>query len=305
MFKAVKSAVEATHYDIVQVEFTPMGQYVDALAGHPRTIFREHDLAFVHFQRRVSTESKPWRRLYHYEQWRRMVRYELDVCRQFHKIIVPSPQAKSQLLAQAPNLDVEAVSFGVTLPETLAPAKTLETRRVLFVGAMGRPLNVESVLYFYRQIWPLIRADEPSAEFWISGSQPPEHICQLAQTDSSVRVTGFVDDLISIYSQASVVVVPLLVGGGVVTKILDALALAKPVVTTSAANEGIGALSGQDLIVADEPDEFAKWVVDLLRDPALRARLGQSGRRLVKERFSWPRIIDQLEQIYVQLLNGT
>jgi glycosyltransferase involved in cell wall biosynthesis len=303
MFDAITRALKETPFDIVQVEFTQMGQYVDALRDHPRTIFREYDSTFVLYRRRVQATHTLWRKLYHYAQWRRMRRYELAVCRRFHKVVVPSPQAKAELLAQSPGLDVSIVPFGITLPSVPEFIKSPDNKRILFVGAMGRPLNVESVVYFYQQIWPLIRTEEPKAEFWVVGSSPPPHISRLAQLDSSVRVTGFVDDLIPFYAQASVFAAPLVVGGGVVTKILDAMAMSRAVVTTSIGNEGIRATPGHDLLVADEPNEFARRVVELLRDPARRWQFGQNGRRFVEERFSWRSVIDRLECIYDEMMS--
>jgi len=303
MFDVVAQALKEKSFDIVQVEFTAMAQYVDVLVAHPRTIFRAHDLAFVHYERRVQTVDVLWRKLYHHAQWQRMRRYELFACRRFRKVIVPSLQAKAELLARLPDLDVQVVPFGITLPGTSASIEHPVGKRVLFVGAMGRPLNVEAVIYFYQQIWPRIRADEPDAELWIVGSDPPPHVRQLAQLDSNVRVTGFVDDLQSCYIQASVFVAPLLVGGGVVTKILDAMAMSKAVVTTSVGNEGIGATPERDLLIADAPEAFAQCVIEMLRDPVRRRQIGQNGYRFVQAHYSWPGINERLERVYADLVD--
>jgi glycosyltransferase involved in cell wall biosynthesis len=181
--------------------------------------------------------------------------------------------------------------------------ESTNNKRILFVGAMGRPLNVEAVGYFCQHIWPRIVAQEPDAEFWVVGSSPPPHLCQLADMHAGIKVTGFVDDLTPVYEQASVFVAPVWVGGGIVTKVLDALAMHKAVVTTSIGNEGIGATPERDLLIADEPDEFAKQVVRLLRDPLRRQRIGQSGGRFVAKMFGWKGIIDHLENIYDEMVN--
>jgi glycosyltransferase involved in cell wall biosynthesis len=261
----------------------------------------------VHYERRARTEDVLWRKAYHYLQWRRMRRYELAVCRRFDKVIVPSPTAKVQLLAESSGLNVDVVPFGITLPDVplpTGPPEPSEEKRILFVGSMGRPLNVEAVLYFYGEIWPRIRQQEPDTEFWIVGSSPPPQICRLTQAEPNVKVTGFVDDLAPAYAQASVVVVPLMVGGGVVTKILDAMAMSKAIVTTSIANEGIAAVPGRDIVVTDQPGRFAREVIALLRDPERRQRLGRNARRFVEERFSWPGIVERFESICEAMLLG-
>lgn len=302
MTDAITIALEKAPFDIVQAEFVQMGQYIGAFKGHPRTVFHEYDLTFTLCRRQIQTADSLWRKLYRYIQWRRMQRYELTICRRFHKVIVPSLPAKAELLAQSPGLDVSVVPFGISLPSVPANIESVDNKRVLFVGAIGRPMNVEAVVYFYQKIWPCIQVEEPDSEFWIVGSSPPPQISQLAQVDASVRVTGFVDDLASFYARASVFVAPILVGGGVVTRILNAMAMSVAVVTTSIGNEGIEAIPERDLLVADKPSEFAKRVVELLRNPAWRWQIGQNGRRFVEEKFSWQSIIDRLECIYNEMV---
>jgi len=302
MTNAITHTLAETSFDIIQVEFTQMGQYIGEFQGHPHTLLREYDLSYLMRQRRMQTAKGRFSKLYQYIQWQRMRRYELAIYRRFHQVIVPSDQIKTELLAQLPNLDVSVVPFGITLPSVPASVESPVNQQILFVGAIGRSLNTEAVIYFYQQIWPHIREEEPETEFWIVGSDPPPQVRQLAQTDSNVKVTGFVDNLVPFYTRASVVVVPLLIGGGVVTKILDAMAMSRAVVTTSIANEGIGAVPGQDLIVADEPVEFARRVVELLRDPNQRQHIGQNGWRFVEEKFSWRSIIERLECIYDKML---
>jgi len=305
MTDAITRALTETPFDVVQVEFTQMGQYANALQGHPRTIFREYDLAYRIRQRRVQTARGILSKLYQYIQWRRMRRYELAVYRRFRKVIVPSDQIEAELLTQSPKLDISVVPFGITLPSVPTSIESPDNKRILFVGAMGRSVNVEAVAEFYQKTWPRILAEEPDAEFWVVGSNPPPRICRLAQIDSNVKVTGFVDDLIPFYAQASVFVAPLLAGGGVVTKILDAMAMSKAVVTTSAGNEGIGATPERDLLVADEPDAFAKRVIELLRDPTRQQQIGQNGRLFMQAKYSWESIIARLECVYAEMINST
>ena len=290
MTNAITDALKVP-FDIVQVEFVQMGQYINSLKDHPHTILREYDLTFTLCFRRIQTARSMAHKLFRYIQWRRMRDYELSTCRTFHKIIVPSPQTKAELLTHSSGLDVSVVPFGVSLPDVPAKVEPADGKRVLFVGAMGRPQNVEAVLYFYDKIWPRVRTVEPDAEFWIVGSGPLPQISQLAREDESVKVTGFVDDLTGFYARASVFVAPILVGGGVVTRILNAMVMSRAVVTTSIGNEGIGARPGHDLLVADEPEEFARQIVDLLRDQEQRRRIGRNGRMFVETQYSWDSII--------------
>jgi glycosyltransferase involved in cell wall biosynthesis len=304
MADAISEAVARTPYDIIQFEFIQMGQYAQALSNDPRTIFRRHDLAFSIYRRQIRTAGSVGLKIYRTMQWRRMQRYELAVCQQFRRVIVPSRKTKADLLARLPSLDVSVVPFGVSLPHVTPDRQPSAEKRILFVGALGRRANVEAVEHFALKIWPYIKKEEPESEFWIVGSHPPPPISQLAQKDSHIKVTGSVDKLEPFYAQASVFVAPILVGGGVITKTLNAMALSKAVVTTSIGNEGIEATPEQDLLIADQPHEFARRVVELLRDPARRRQIGQNGRRFVEGNFNWESIIDRLERIYAEMIEN-
>jgi glycosyltransferase involved in cell wall biosynthesis len=301
MASTIGEALAKTDYDIIQVEFTQMGQYVDVLKHHPRTVLRQHDLTFTLFRRQVQTAKSNRLKLYRYIQWRRMQSYELAVCRRFRKVIVPSRRTMTELLSHLPELDVSVVPFGVSLPREPAESGSGSDKLVLFAGALGRRVNIEALDNFSQQIWPYIRAEEPDCEFWVVGSNPPARICRLAQKDARIKVIGSVDELEPYYAQATVFVAPILVGGGVVTRVLNAMAMSKAVVTTSVGNEGIEAIPGRDLLVADEPPDFANRVIELLRDQERRRQIGQNGSAFVRRRFSWESIIVQLERVYAAM----
>jgi glycosyltransferase involved in cell wall biosynthesis len=302
MAAAIVEAVARTPYDVIQFEFIQMGQYAQVLRNDPRTIFRRHDLAYSLYQRQIQTAGSLGLKFYRTIQWRRMLRYELAACQRFRRVVVPSRKTKADLLARLPGLDVSVVPFGVSLPQVTSYSAPSEEKRVLFVGALGRRANVEAVEHFAQKIWPHIKKEEPESEFWIAGSHPPPQIHQLAQKDSHIKVTGSVDKLEPLYTQASVFVAPILVGGGIITKTLNAMALSTAVVTTSIGNEGIEATPEQHLLVADDAHEFARRVVELLRDPARRRQIGQNGRLFVEGNFNWESIIDRFEQIYAEMI---
>jgi glycosyltransferase involved in cell wall biosynthesis len=160
---------------------------------------------------------------------------------------------------------------------------------------MNRKQNVDAVLYFYRKVFPLVRNHFPAAQFWVVGGNPPGQLQDLCIGDPSVRVTGFVEDIWKYYNSASVFVAPILVGGGVIVKILDAMAAGVPVVTTTYGNEGIRAEPGNELFVADTPEDFASRVISLLREDNLRHRVGENGRAFVTKYFGQNRILEEFE----------
>jgi glycosyltransferase involved in cell wall biosynthesis len=157
--------------------------------------------------------------------------------------------------------------------------------------------NVDGIRWFCKEVLPIVRACRPDVVFQIVGGYPTKEVQQLAIPDH-VDVTGFVEDVRPYLRAATAVVVPLQVGGGTRLKILEALAMGKVVVTTSIGTEGIKAIPGEEILVADHPGEFAKQIVRALNNPALRSQVGIAGRRLVEKRYSWEKIGECLEEVY-------
>jgi glycosyltransferase involved in cell wall biosynthesis len=117
-----------------------------------------------------------------------------------------------------------------------------------------------------------------------------------------VTVTGYVEDIRPYIAQSLIYVVPMRMGSGTKLKVLQAMALGKPVIATSTGAEGIEATPGEDIIIADEPADFAQQVIDLLNNAPLRQRLAQRGRQLAEARYDWTSIVPRLEQVYATAL---
>ena len=159
-------------------------------------------------------------------------------------------------------------------------------------------------MFFCRAVLPLVREAVPEAELFIVGSHPPPAVISLADSPG-VHVTGFVEDIRPFMAAASVYVVPLRLGVGIRGKILEAWGMAMPVVATSVACAGLSCRDGENILVADAPEEFAGHVVRLLRDPALRECLGRGGRSTAEERYSWEAAASQLDGLYRAYISRT
>lgn len=172
---------------------------------------------------------------------------------------------------------------------------------LLFVGAMYRDHNISGVRWFLEDVWPRILEAEPQARFYVVGNGPPEWLQALAD-GQHLFVTGFVDDLTPWYQAATLFVSPMLVAGGLLQKVMDAMAMGTPVVATSVCNHGIGAEPGKHLLTANSAQEFAALTVDLLRNPAMRQRLAEAGQRFIRERYDSESAIDNWELAFTGLL---
>jgi glycosyltransferase involved in cell wall biosynthesis len=175
-------------------------------------------------------------------------------------------------------------------------------RTVVYFGLLSTIPNVDGVMHFVKDIWPRIAEENPEARCKIIGGRPPPSLLSLA--GSRVELTGFVSDLRPHLAAAAAVVVPLRLGGGTRLKIVEAMAMAKPIVSTTLGVEGIEAVRGRDILVEDEPAAFASAVNRLLTEPNLAARIGQSARRLAVERYAWSGAARTLESFYRRILES-
>jgi glycosyltransferase involved in cell wall biosynthesis len=161
---------------------------------------------------------------------------------------------------------------------------------------MNYPPNAEAVIWFDREIFPLL-SDLPRLSWKIVGWGPPPEI-QALHDPPAIQVTGFVEDVRPYLIESQVVIVPLLSGSGTRLKILEAWAMGKAVVSTSLGAQGLPAVHGENILLADKPRDFAEAVIQLLGDPVKRNRLGQAGRQLVEAHFSWHAIGQELARAY-------
>ncbi|WP_119459900.1 TIGR03087 family PEP-CTERM/XrtA system glycosyltransferase [Rhodospirillaceae bacterium SYSU D60014] len=167
---------------------------------------------------------------------------------------------------------------------------------LVFTGAMDYRANVDAVCWFAREAFPLIREMDATARFFIVGARPAPEVQRLAG-DPSITVTGRVEDVRPYVTHAAVAVAPLRIARGIQNKVLEAMAMAVPVVATPQAFEGIDADPQADLVVAGEAPAFARAAGELLADPARRRRIGEQARRRVEENYGWDRALATLDGV--------
>lgn len=288
-------------YDLVQVEWVEAAVLIRR-HGTP-LLLDAHDVMTKPFRRRAEQASGMGRFLA--GPIAAMVqRVELGIMKRFDRIVTLSEYDREFLRGLWPDVPVSTVPIpaGMDLMAT-----EYERRRgtILFLASFKyRPVNVEAALWFYKRVFPLVRSRVPEARFIIAGYGPPSELTML-EADPQVEVTGFVDDLDRCYKEAAVFVAPILTGGGIIVKLLDALAAATPTVATTYGNEGVGAVPGRDLLVADSPGDFAEAVVKLLTDQETADRIGSSGKRFVAATYEREAILSRLDALHSELCRNS
>jgi len=228
---------------------------------------------------------------------------ESRIAKKFNTVFTRSGNDKDYLLSMVPGLNVKVVPHPAGL-DISDRNISKEQNTILFLASYKyRKVNVDAALYFYREVFPLIRKSVPDVKFIIAGYGPPEGLTSLQTKDPGILVPGFVEDIDECYKKASVFVAPILVGGGIIVKVLDAMAGGTPVVTTSYGNEGVAATAGRDLLVADDPAGFASAVLRVLSEKKLAETLSQNGREFVRRHYSLEAVMERIESAYREIVN--
>jgi polysaccharide biosynthesis protein PslH len=290
--------IKEGEYDLVQVEWVETAILI--ARGKAPMVLDAHDVITKPAQRSFRRSSGA-ARVPQFLKYRLVRALEASIMSRFDRIFTLSEFDRKFLLEIHPTLPASTIPIPAGLDLKDARYPRIPNRLVFLASYKYRPVNVEAALHFYHTVLPLVRAEVPEAVFVIAGYGPPDALTSLQEQDHGVTVTGFIEDTDELYKSAAVFVAPILTGGGIIVKVLDALAAGAPVVTTSFGNEGIGAQPGRDLLVGDDPQAFAAAVLAILRDESLAERLSAHGREFVRLNYSLDSVLARIETAYGEL----
>ena len=244
----------------------------------------------------------PLRRLRLRMASQKFARYEARLCQAFDLALVTSRRDSARLHARTdlPAARIGVVPNGVDLNHFLPGNEPIDPSRLVFTGAVTYEPNFDAVQFFAREILPSIRAEVPEATLSVTGGTEGAAVDGLARIDG-VHFTGFVEDLRPMVRTCAACVVPLRRGGGTRLKVLEAMALGTPVVSTAKGAEGLELESGRELLVEDSPDRFARAALRLMKNPRLRAEVAERALERVRREYGWEQIggrfLGQLEEV--------
>jgi glycosyltransferase involved in cell wall biosynthesis len=228
---------------------------------------------------------------------------------QFERVLVTSPNDRQAFRDLRPAQDggdrIQVLPNGVDL-EYFSPDPRIIRRPATLVvtGKMSYHANITMALTLAQEIMPRVWQSRPDVRLQVVGKDPPAQLLALNK-DPRIEVTGTVPDLRPYLCQATLAVAPVPYGAGIQNKVLEAMACATPVVTSSKAIAALSATPDEDIFVADQPDEFARKIVDLLENRERRNRLGQAGREYVQRCHNWNTIVSNLAEIYRSAIKQT
>lgn len=292
---ALNTLCSLHHFDIVLFESVLIAGY--QLPTEVKCIIDQHNIEHELLERTYKHEKALLRKWFSWRESRLLKQGEIERCRKVDAVLVTSKRECDALKVLLPEQLIEIVPNGVDIATFVQrdPAQEI-AHRIIFTGSMDYYPNIDAVLYFSRECWPLIQSQVPSASWQIVGKDPPQEVRDLAELPG-VTVTGTVPDVTSYLATAAVAIAPLQIGSGTRLKILEALAMRKATVSTSLGCEGLSVTSGKHLIVADRAQEFAQALVDLMQDTQKRNALGNAGRKLVEAQYSWENCGNRLLEV--------
>jgi len=303
MKNMIKQLCDESNFDIVHFDTIGLATYIDQVTGSCR-ILNHHNIESHLLFRRTEIEKNILKRFYFGLEAKKLKRFEAKLCPQFDINFTVSELDKERLLKIAPTSKIDTIPNGVDVDYFNSDEEKIIPGSMIMVSGMNWYPNRDAVLYMQEKIWPLISQAFQDVSWVIVGASPPQKLLDLAKSDPRVTVTGFVDDVRPYLKSAQIYLCPMRDGGGTRLKILDALSMSKPIVSTTIGYEGINITPEKNALVADTPDEFVSQISRLLKDPELRAKIGSEGRKFVINEFSWQVIGKKLSSIYHKLISN-
>ncbi len=302
--KHVTKLLNNSRFDGVHIEGLEMGTYIDAVrhsAPDAKIVFDAFNAELLIQQRAFDTDKRNPKRwlhaLYSRLQLPRIKRFEADVCAKADHVLYVSPEDGVELRKHGSASDFVLVPNGIHVNDYAVAQPNNAVPTLVYTGKMDYRPNIDAIVWFVNEIYPQLKAEFPTIELLIVGKSPAPAVRALAAV-GGVTVTGMVPDIQPYMAKADVYIAPLRMGGGTRFKLLEAMAMGRPIVSTRIGAEGFSATDGVEMHLADTVAEQVAAIRTVLKNPAAGNALGLRGRKFVEENFDWDVILPKLDALY-------
>jgi polysaccharide biosynthesis protein PslH len=297
----LKKLLAEEKFDIIQLEGLYLAPYLKTIRLHSdaRVVMRAHNIEHEIWTRAVTLE-KGIRKYYIRHLSGRIRKMELQYLNRYDAILPITARDESQLKKLGCKLPGHVVPMGVNAAELLPDHSLMEFPSVFHIGALDWLPNQEGLFWFFEHAWDKILETHPTLRFYLAGRNAPAHFKSLPY--KNIIFVGEVEDAYDFIRSKAVMIVPVLSGSGMRIKIIEGMALGKAIVTTSIGTEGIATTHGQDILVADDPDEFADQVIRLVENRNFYLEIGENARKFVTIHYDNLAISNSLVAFYQKLL---
>ncbi|MGH7182168.1 MAG: glycosyltransferase [Nitrospiraceae bacterium] len=302
MARTIKSVLCEHKPDLLVCDFLHPAVNMPDTLPCPSVLF-QHNVEAMIWQRHFEEQTNPLKKAYLCNQWKKTQRYERAACQRFDRVVAVSVDDGETMRREYGLHDVSDVPTGVdTAYFQRSPAASSDPHHLVFTGSMDWLPNEDGILYFAEEILPRIKQILPGITLTIVGRNPSAPVRQLSRQDSSITITGRVEDVRPYMERAGAYIVPIRIGGGTRLKVYEAMAMEMPVVSTRIGAEGLPVLDGEHLLFADTPEDFASAVIGVLTDANLARALGAQAAAAVRERYGWGNVAAQFSLICQDVL---
>jgi glycosyltransferase involved in cell wall biosynthesis len=299
MKACIDQLLRTQSFDLIHTDFIRAAQYTAGIRGIPKLFDAVDSLTLAYGRALHNPNGRLFTQAVALEEWLKMRTYEPGIVRAFDRVTVTSPADQQFLAGHGPAVDV--IPGGVDLDYFSWSNNVSDENNLIYLGKMNYYVNVDTVLHFCRRIFPLIKKANPDVKLSIVGWNPTGPVLALKK-DMAVTVTGGVPDVRPYLARAAVCVCPLKSGSGIQNKMLQSMAIGTPVVASSIACQALNVRHREHVMVADEPEDFAAAVLELLTNKTLRQRLSRNARQYVEQNHNWAQIGVQLEASYSSII---
>lgn len=284
----MREVIEEVNPAHIFCQLTRVSEYVRDIKDKPKTL--DYQDAFAKgMERRAAKEPFYLRWLFRLEN-KRLKNYETEVFSDFENKIIISKQDRENI--DHPDKEkIVVVPNGVDL-DFYKPVVCEKKYDLLFTGNMAYPPNIESVVFLVNEILPLVKKQKPDVKLLIAGTDPVKRI--LALQSKNVEVSGWVDDIRESYAATKLFIAPMQISIGLQNKLLEAMAMKIPCITSELANNALGGTPGKNIIVCVRPNEYAEAILKLLENSEEAERIASAGNEFVKENYSWQKMTEPL-----------
>jgi sugar transferase (PEP-CTERM/EpsH1 system associated) len=298
----VEGLMRRKHFDVLFCDFLHTAVPMMLESFKPKIVF-EHNVEFQLRKRKWLVEKHFLRKLVFAAEWKRTQPIEARVCRSFDHVLTVSEEDQRTIRRDFGIDHVSTIPTGVDSDFFRPTENRPQPGRLTFVGSMDWDPNEDGIVWFLESVYPLIRQAVPNVSFAVVGRNPSHRLRAIAAKSPAVELVGLVPDVRPYLSQAEVVIVPLRIGGGTRIKIPEAMAMAKAVVSTPIGAEGLPFQDKKQICIAEHPQDFAKAIVELLKNSPLRSEIENAARKEVVANHSWEAVLDKVEEVLDRVIS--
>ncbi len=293
--------LQKEQFDIIQLDYLMMAAYIDVIRKYSKAklIYRAHNIEYRIWKRLAESEKNFIKQKYLTLLAERLKNFEFDVINKVDAIVALTEE-ETKILKEMGAKQPFCIAPTCFFLEEFKPIPEPEEFSLFHIGAMDWMPNTAGIKWFLKEVWSKVIVTHPQIKLYLAGNKMPKDFFSF--NNENCNVQGRVEDAKIFMAQHSVMIVPLLAGSGIRVKILEGMAMGKPIISTSQGAEGLHYENGKNILIADTPEEFYNAIIECYQSPELRTSLGENARTLAVEYYDMNKVGEKVFEFYKALL---